>query len=100
MRALANAQCGLGGTVVTISGEIDIGCSKELLDMLVRAMRRHDPHLMLDLSGVTFFDCAGLTVLLRARRRAENHDGSLRVVAASDQVRRVIDLTGLQDLFR
>jgi anti-sigma B factor antagonist len=99
MQTFVNVQRGIGGTVVAISGEIDISCSNWVLDELARAMRRYDPHLMLDLSGLTFLDCAGLAVLLKARRRAENHGGSLHIVAVSGHVSRMIDLTGLQDLY-
>jgi anti-sigma B factor antagonist len=99
MQALVNTRRGTDGTVVAISGEIDVSCGEALGKALGRAMRRHGPHLMLDLSGVTFIDCAGLTILLRAHRRAERSNGSLRVVAASDRARQVIWLTGLQGLF-
>jgi anti-sigma B factor antagonist len=78
------------GPVVTISGEIDIQSGPQLRDQLLRTMRRHGARLALDLTGVTFIDCAGINVLLAARRR-----GWLRVIRASPRVQRVLALTRL-----
>jgi anti-anti-sigma factor len=52
--------------------------------------------LALDLSGVTFIDCAGINVLLATRRRAQLEGGSLHVLRASPRVRRVFALNHLE----
>ena len=83
------------GPVVAISGEIDIQSGPQLRDQLMSIIRRHGARLALDLTGVTFIDCAGINVLLAARRRAQLEGGSLRVLRASSRVRRVIALTRL-----
>jgi anti-anti-sigma factor len=83
------------GPVVTISGEIDIQSGPQLRDQLLRTMRRHGARLALDLTGVTFIDCAGINVLLAARRRAQLEGGWLRVIRASPCVQRVLALTCL-----
>jgi anti-sigma B factor antagonist len=83
------------GPVVMISGEIDIQSSSQLRDQLLRIIRRHGARLALDLTGVTFIDCAGISVLLAARRRAQLEGGSLRVLRASPRVQRIIALTRL-----
>jgi len=44
---------------------------------------------------VTFTDCAGINVLLAARRRAQLEGGWLRVLRASPRVQRVFALTRL-----
>ena len=83
------------GPVVTISGEIDIYSGPQLRDQLLDVIRRHGARLALDLTGVTFIDCAGINVLLAARRRAQLEGGWLRVIQASPCVQRVIALTRL-----
>ena len=51
---------------------------------------------MLDLTAVTFLDCAGLTALLDATIHAEDQHRSLRIVVDSNRpVIRPIHLTGL-----
>jgi anti-sigma B factor antagonist len=83
------------GPLVAISGEIDIASGPMLRDQLLCVIRRNGARLALDLSGVTFIDCAGINVLLAARRRALLEGGSMRVLQASPRVRRVVALTRL-----
>lgn len=85
----------LPGPVVTISGEIDIQSGPQLRDQLLGIIRRHGGQLALDLTGVTFIDCAGISVLLAVHRRAHLEGGQLRVLGASPRVRRVLALTRL-----
>jgi len=80
---------GDGGTIVAISGEVDV-CTEALLPII----RERGPRLMLDVSGVSFMDCAGLRALLTTRRRAELRGGFMRLIAVSRAVRRIIELTG------
>lgn len=86
-------------TVVVICGEIDIHSAPRLRDELLRVVRRHGPQLALDLAGVTFFDCAGVNVLLATRRRARLENGWVQVTQASSRARRTISLLGLQEVF-
>ena len=85
--------------VVTVSGEIDIASGPKLREELLGAMRRHGARLALDLSGVTFMDCAGISVLLAARRHARLKGGWVRVPRASRRARKVLMLTGLHQEF-
>jgi anti-sigma B factor antagonist len=86
------------GPVVTISGEIDIASGPQLRDQLLGIIRRHGARLALDLTGVTFMDCAGINVLMATRRRAQLEGGSLRVLRASPRVRRLFALTRLHSV--
>jgi anti-anti-sigma factor len=86
------------GPVVTISGEIDIASGPHLRDQLLAAIRQHGARLSLDLTGVTFIDCAGISALLAARRRARLEGGSLRILRASPRVRRLLTLTRLDSV--
>ena len=81
--------------VVTVSGEIDIATGPRLREALLGMMRRHGARLALDLGGVTFMDCAGISALLAAHHRARLEDGWVRVLHASRRARKVLMLTGL-----
>lgn len=94
-----NARRRNGDTVITISGEIDITSRWALRAEMLRALHPPEPRILLELSGVTFLDCAGLSALLEARRWAELRGGSLHLIAVSRPVHRVITLTGLQNAF-
>ena len=82
------------GTVVVVSGEVDVCTEASLQQALLRIMREHGPRLLLDVSGVSFMDCAGLRALLTIRRRTELRGRFMRLIAVSRAVRRIIELTG------
>jgi anti-anti-sigma factor len=85
--------------VVGVSGEIDIASAPKLRAELLGALRRHGTRLALDLGGVTFMDCAGVNVLLAARRHALLEGGWVRVARASRRARDILMLTDLQREF-
>jgi anti-sigma B factor antagonist len=85
------------GAVVTVTGELDIATAPLLDYVLDRAIEgRPAPHVIVDLRGVTFIDCAALGVLIRARNRLGDRLWLRNVPPA---VTRLLDLTDLTDLF-
>jgi anti-sigma B factor antagonist len=88
---------GDGGTIVAIGGEVDVCTEAPLQQSLLRIIRECGAKLMLDVSGVSFMDCAGLRALLATRRRAELRGGYVRLIATSAAVRRIIELTGTHE---
>jgi anti-sigma B factor antagonist len=84
--------------VLVFSGEVDYAVAARFREALVDLAEAGAVHLDLDLDGVTFIDSRGLSVLLHARRRCLRQGGSLRVVAVSPQVLRVLRVTGLHHL--
>jgi anti-anti-sigma factor len=87
---------GVSGTIVRIEGEIDVCVADRLQELLLRIMRAHGPRLLLDLSAVSFIDCAGLRAVTQARRHAELCGWSMHLIAASAMTRRIITLTGME----
>jgi anti-anti-sigma factor len=88
---------GGSGAVVWIEGEIDVCVADRLQELLLQLMRAHGPRLLLDLSAVSFMDCAGLGALVLTRRHAEVCGWSMHLIAASAMVRKIIMLTGAED---
>jgi anti-sigma B factor antagonist len=85
--------------VVAVSGEIDIASAPKLREELLGALGRHGSRLALDLGGVTFMDCAGVSALLAARRHARLEGGWVRVARASRRADNILLLTGLHREF-
>ena len=67
--------------VVTLRGELDIANAADLGAVLSEAVARN-PHVIADLSDLTFIDCASLGVLVRARTRAREAGGDLVLAGA------------------
>jgi anti-anti-sigma factor len=87
------------GAVVWASGDVDTNVAETFQDVMLAVMRGHSALLLLDLSGVSFMDCAGLRALLLTQRRAGMRGGSVSLIAESPPVRRIIDLLGVRDVF-
>lgn len=89
------AQASAGGTAVVLAeGEIDIATAGALRDRLLTALDRHTM-VEVDMSAVTFIDCAGLRALLAARTWADRHGRRLLVHDPSRPVRRLLAWTRL-----
>ena len=73
--------------VVMLRGELDIANAADLGAVLSEAVARN-PHVIADLSDLTFIDCASLGVLVRARTRAREAGGDLVLAGARGRVRR------------
>ena len=81
------------GIVVVPVGEVDSDVSTRLRDALEEAVRSGP--VLLDLSGVTFLDSAGLSALLRARRVGAELGHRFVVTGVQPPVMRVLAATGL-----
>jgi len=87
---------GGSGAIVRIEGEIDVCAADRVQQLLLRIMRMHGPRLLLDLSAVSFIDCAGLRAVMLTLRHAELHGWSMHLIAASAMTRKMITLTGME----
>jgi anti-sigma B factor antagonist len=83
-------------TVVTVTGELDLATSPELEAELERTTTGPDL-VILDLRGVSFMDSTGLSLLVKAQRRAQDAQQQLAVVKGGAQVQRLLKLTGVAD---
>lgn len=88
-----------GITVIEIVGEIDISCSEELLQTCDRLLETGCRRFILDLHHVEFVDSAGLSVLVRCFKHVQSQAGRLFFAALRPPVRRVIELTRLDQAF-
>ena len=86
-----------GCAVLGVAGDIDVATASGFRAALLEAVERSD-RLVVDLSGVTFLDCAGLSALAAVVRHMRATGGSLRLVGATGIVGRVIGLTRLDEV--
>jgi anti-sigma B factor antagonist len=83
-----------GGThVVSAGGELDLASSKALARELGLARASDANHILLDLSDLTFIDCAGLRVILCMDAQSGDRPGRFLVQGGSPHVQRVFALT-------
>lgn len=82
------------GTVLAVSGELDVASSQTLEQELAKLPRAAT--VVVDLRGLTFIDSTGLGVLVRAHQVAKDDGRRFGLVRAGGQVNRLLSLTGLE----
>ena len=92
-----DTSCPSPGTArLAVIGEIDLSTTDLLRARLLNVLSTLHPHrIEVDLAGVTFMDCGGLTVLIVAGNAAARAGCQLRITNPQRLVRRILDLTGL-----
>jgi anti-sigma B factor antagonist len=85
-----------GAAVVRVVGELDMATSSQLEDAIAAALPVRT--LVVDLTGCSFLDSAGVRMLMTAARDARENDRSLALVAVDPGVLRVLEITALDTM--
>lgn len=81
-------------------GEVDLATAHLLGDRLLGVLREQTLAVIdVDLAGVTFLDCTGISALVAVRNAAMHTGCQVRVTDPQPIVRRVLDVAGLLGLF-
>lgn len=81
--------------VLALDGELDLVSAPVLRQHVVAEVAAGHRWLVLDLTGLSYLDSAGLGQVVAALKRARAHDGGLQVVVPEPRVRRVFELCDL-----
>lgn len=73
--------------VVSLTDDIDIAVNDEIVETYESAIARMNvPHLIVDVSGVTFMDSTGLNTLEAALGQVQQRGGTVSVIGAGDRI--------------
>jgi anti-sigma B factor antagonist len=81
-----------------VAGEVDFAGAPSMQAQITSACAQHDEHrLVLDLAAVQFMDSTGLRAVLHVQRGlAEEPGGGMVILGATEPVRKLLKLTGLE----
>lgn len=82
---------------LTLRGELDIGSAGKVEEELRRVEQDAPSLIVLDLRKLEFMDSSGLRVIMAADQRAREEDRRVAVVQGPDAVRRVFEITRLDE---
>lgn len=88
-----------GAPALAVSGELDISGVDEFLARAGALLESGTGPIGVDLAGVTFIDSSGLGALVRLQKAATAEKRGLRLLEVPRPVARILELTGLTDLF-
>ena len=83
-----------GARDVQIEGELDLAVAGQLDEVLAEAAEQCE-RVLVGLERCAFIDSSGIAVILRAHNRMQEDGRRLVVYAPTDQVLRVLSMTGL-----
>lgn len=89
-------ELGAGRIVIEIRGELDMAVADQAKTALRAAMAENE-EILVALGECEFIDSTGVATLLLARNAFAENDGSLVLCEPIDQVRRVLELSGMSD---
>jgi anti-sigma B factor antagonist len=84
---------------LVVTGELDLATAPRLRQQLAMLIEEAHSPALVDLSGVSFVDAAGLSPFLAARRSVEPTDVELVLLNPSAPVRRLLEITETSELF-
>ncbi|MEV6527816.1 STAS domain-containing protein [Longispora sp. NPDC051575] len=85
-------------SVVTVCGEIDVATAPTLQRRLAALYESDQLRLVVDLSGVTFCDSVGVSVLIGAARALSGR-GRVHLVGLRPVLERLFEVTGIGSVF-
>jgi anti-sigma B factor antagonist len=94
MKMLSSGECLVGPL-----GDIDLATAPDLVAEFEYALEHLSPHVLVDLSEVTFIDSSGLAALVRARLNAEGRGGSFALTGPDEAIQGLLKLTKLDQFF-
>lgn len=83
--------------IIELSGELDLHSSPQLSAAVGDVLGRRATAVEIDAATLSFADSAGLRALLLARSDADEHGVPLRVSRVSEQLGRLLEMTGLRE---
>ncbi|GAX58131.1 STAS domain-containing protein [Streptomyces olivochromogenes] len=87
------------GPVIELSGELDNDSAPDVRTLLPRLTLLAGQQLVIDLTGITFCDSSGITVLIAARNHALAAQASIALAAIPGRVSRMLHIVGLDQVF-
>jgi anti-sigma B factor antagonist len=85
--------------VIDVAGEVDLYSAPELKAHVLDAIDAGKTRLLVDLTNTTFIDSTTLGVLVGARKRLRERDGTLVVVCPDPDKLGLFEMTGLDRVF-
>jgi len=85
--------------VLTPTGRLDITTAWQFRLKLQECIARVSPHVVINLSQVSFIDSSGLTSLVAGMRDADKVNGSFRLCNVHPEARLVFEVTMMDSVF-
>jgi stage II sporulation protein AA (anti-sigma F factor antagonist) len=85
-----------GASVALLEGDIDHHTAAAMREQIDEYIERKKPQLLcLDFSKIQFMDSSGIGLIMGRYRFVKLYGGDLKIIGASENMKRIIKLSGL-----
>jgi anti-sigma B factor antagonist len=86
--------------VLPLAGEIDLHVSPRIARSLAGVTAKRPPHIVVDLTEVTYVDSSGLAVLIHGMQDVQGYGGKFAIVGLQENVRPIFEIARLDQVFQ
>ena len=86
--------------MLPLKGELDLHVLPEITALLDAIVDKRPEHLVVDLSGVTYIDSAGLAALIQAMQTVEAYGGQFSLAGVKTTVWSIFKMSRLEEVFQ
>lgn len=86
-------------TIVGIIGDVDLYSSPEVRKVIMELIDKKTPHILVDLSRVSYMDSSGVATLVEGLQLIARYKGRLILFGLEDIVKSVFELSRLDKVF-
>ena len=87
-----------GQTHIVLTGELDGATAPLLRESFLEVAEGLEGNLVVEISGLTFVDSSGLTLLITEHKNLQANGSSLIIRSPTPMARRAFEITGLHDI--
>lgn len=85
--------------MLTVAGEFNVDSAPQFDRAVADALAGQHRDFLVELSGVTLIDSAGLEALTALQRQSEEQLGMTRLCGANETTRKILEITRLDKVF-
>ena len=85
--------------IIDLPNQLVMANAQETREALLQMVEQGHHRLLLNLNGINFIDSSGLSVLISTMKAVHAEDGSVALLSPTDNVRSLIELTRLHQVF-
>jgi anti-sigma B factor antagonist len=86
--------------ILPLEGEIDLHVAPQISASLANLIAEKPPHVVVDLSKVSYIDSSGLAALIEAMQNVNRYGGKFALAGLQEGVRPIFEIARLDQVFR
>jgi len=85
--------------ILALAGELDMNRVPAVREQLAALLGEKAPHIVLDLTGLTYIDSSGLALFIESLQRLHTYGGKLALCGLSKTVGHIFEVARLDQVF-